>query len=89
MFDVTKYTGQYGEYNNIWLGDDESIVYPHNMTEINKYYIDNAAAYYTYGYEDYVNGVKTTAETRHGSVQFIYKEDKSVETVIHDSNITQ
>ena len=89
VFDMTKYTGTYGEYINIWVGDDDSIMYPYNMSVINQYYIDNANAYYTYGYEDYVDGVKTTAETRHGSVQFIYKEDKSVEITIHPSNITQ
>ena len=94
VFDMKKHTGSFtvgnDTYNNIWVGDDgESIMIPYNLTEINKYYINNAKAYYTYGYEDYVDGVKTTSETRHGSVQFIYKQDGSVETVIHDSTITQ
>ena len=87
VFDMKKYTqfttNTGTKYNFIWGGDDGSVVYPYNLSDINKYYIQNSNSYYTYGLDEYdMNGNELTNVQRHGSVQFIFKADKSVETIV-------
>ena len=74
----------------LYEGDDNSLVYPYNMSEINQYYIKNSNAYYTYGLDEYdLDGNKLNSVERHGTVQLIFQKGSNIQTEIYGSNITQ
>jgi len=89
VFDMKRYEGEFISHSgtvhtNVWGGDDGSIIYPYNISQINQYYIDNShnKTYYTYGYQDHDadgNILELDGLENHGTVRIIFKDDKTVE----------
>lgn len=59
------------DYIKVWLADDDSVVYPSNLSELNAYYHSNAKMYFTTGYEDMTSA---TEDDRHGTVKINFNE---------------
>lgn len=68
----------------LYVGDDQSIAFPYNMTEINQYFKDNAKAYYTYGYED---AFAATNEESHGTVKIVFDGNNAATAAERKANV--
>ena len=64
------------------MADDESVVYPSNISELNKYYYDNAKLYFTTGFEDITSA---TEENAHGTVKITFNADGQISHTVYNS----
>ena len=77
---VTK--ASYLDYRNVWVADDGSVVYPSNISELNKYYYDNANLHFTTGFEDITSA---TEENAHGTVKITFNANDAISWVAYNS----
>ena len=71
-----------GQYKNVYVGDDGSVIYPWNIGEINKYYADNSNLHLTTGYED---STSATEANPHGTVKITFNADGQISHTVYNT----